>query len=146
MMTFEKSESIINLAQALAHFHSLAPKIAKSSQGYGYKYASLSTIDEAIKSPLLESGLVLSQFPSGDNCLVSILMHTESGEWMQCEYHMQPTKNDPQGFGSVITYMRRYAKGAILSLDIDEDTDASEHQVEKVVNAPKRNVQEPDFI
>jgi hypothetical protein len=51
-------------------------------------------------------------------------MHV-SGEWMSESYEMQPTKHDPQGAGSVITYQRRYALGAILGLNIDEDDDAN---------------------
>ena len=38
---------------------------------------------------------------------------------------MRPTKNDPQGLGSVITYQRRYALGAILGLNIDDDDDGN---------------------
>ena len=38
---------------------------------------------------------------------------------------MHPTKNTPQDLGSAITYQRRYAVGAILSLNIDEDDDGN---------------------
>ena len=38
---------------------------------------------------------------------------------------MRPSKNDPQGVGSCITYQRRYAIGAILCLNIDDDDDAN---------------------
>ena len=47
---------------------------------------------------------------------------------------MKPTKPGPQELGSVITYQRRYALGAILCLNIDEDDDgnkASEPPKEK---------------
>jgi hypothetical protein len=39
---------------------------------------------------------------------------------------MTPSKNDPQGLGSAITYQRRYALGAILNLNIDEDDDGNQ--------------------
>ena len=52
-------------------------------------------------------------------------MHS-SGEYIGETYVMTPTKNDPQGLGSAITYQRRYALGAILSLNIDEDDDGNE--------------------
>jgi hypothetical protein len=67
----------------------------------------------------------VSQFPVGENELDTILIHTESGEWISGRYRMTPAKNDPQGQGSVITYQRRYALGAILSLNIDEDDDGN---------------------
>ena len=38
---------------------------------------------------------------------------------------MRPSKNDPQGVGSCIAYQRRYAIGAILCLNIDDDDDAN---------------------
>jgi len=59
-----------------------------------------------------------------------MIIHT-SGEWIKSSYEMKPTKNDPQGLGSAITYQRRYALGAVLSLNIDDDDDgnkASEKQ------------------
>ena len=53
-----------------------------------------------------------------------MLMHT-SGEWLAESYFMKPSKDDPQGAGSVITYQRRYALGAILGLNIDVDDDGN---------------------
>ena len=38
---------------------------------------------------------------------------------------MTPSKNDPQGLGSAITYQRRYALGAILGLNIEDDDDGN---------------------
>ena len=52
-------------------------------------------------------------------------MHGESGEYMQTDYFMNPTKNDPQAQGSVISYMRRYALAAVLGLNLDNDDDAN---------------------
>jgi hypothetical protein len=51
-------------------------------------------------------------------------MH-KSGEWLGSHFTMKPMKNDPQGIGSCITYMRRYALAAILGLNIDEDDDGN---------------------
>lgn len=39
--------------------------------------------------------------------------------------NIQPVKNDPQAVGSAITYMRRYALGAILGLNIEDDDDGN---------------------
>jgi hypothetical protein len=136
MIEFQKSDSIQEIASALVNFRSIVPKVVKNRNGFNYRYADLSAVEAAIKKPLEDCGLAVTQFPSGENCLVTLLMHT-SGEWMMCEYHMEPAKKDPQSFGSVITYMRRYALGAVLGLDIDEDDDA-EAVSEKEVAAPKR--------
>lgn len=121
-----KSESLKAISKALISFHQKISKIAKDSKNpfFKSKYASLSTILDAIETPLCESGLSICQFPTGQNGLTSVLMH-ESGEWISAEYEMKPVKDDPQGRGSCITYQRRYALAAILSLNIDEDDDGN---------------------
>lgn len=123
----EKSESIKELATALCKFQGAVEKIKKSETNpfFKSKYADLSSILDVIRTPLSENGLSFVQFPKGDHELETMLMHT-SGEWMAETYTMTPTKNDPQGLGSVITYQRRYALGAILGLNIDVDDDTNE--------------------
>ena len=120
------SESIKTISEALIGFHKEVAKIPKDSSNpfFKSKYASLSAILDAIDTPLLNNGLVLVQFPSGENGLTSRLCH-KSGEWMEDTYVMRPSKDDPQGRGSAMTYQRRYAIGAILSLNIDDDDDGN---------------------
>jgi len=123
----EKSQSIKNLAAALILFHVKVETVKKDSNNpfFKSKYASLSNILDVIHDPLQESGLIFSQLPTDANGLTTILMHAESGEFIQATYEMQPTKNDPQGRGSAITYQRRYALAAILGLNIDDDDDGN---------------------
>lgn len=123
----EKSQSIVHIAKALCDFHSKMGKIGKDATNpfFNSKYATLSNILEAIKTPLLESGLSFTQFPTGQNGLTTVLMHAESGEYMQTDYFMNPSKTDPQAQGSAISYMRRYALAAVLGLNIDDDDDAN---------------------
>lgn len=126
-MSLEKSQSITGLSKALITFHLKVEKIKKDAKNPFFKstYASLSNILEAINSPLIEAGLTFVQFPSGENGLTTILIHGETGEFIQSTYEMKPVKDDPQGRGSVITYQRRYALAAVLGLNIDEDDDAN---------------------
>ncbi len=122
-----KSESIKALATALQLFQVKVGKIKKDAKNPFFKstYASLSNILDAIADPLAESGLAFSQLPEGDNGLTTILIHSESGEFIESTYMMKPVKDDPQGRGSVITYQRRYALASILGLNIDEDDDGN---------------------
>jgi hypothetical protein len=122
----EKSESIKELATALCKFQGAVEKIKKSELNpfFKSKYADLSSILDVIRTPLSENGLSFVQFPKAEYELETMLMHT-SGEWMSETYKMTPVKNDPQGMGSVITYQRRYALGAILGLNIDIDDDGN---------------------
>ena len=122
----EKSESIKSLANALCNFQGAVEKIKKSEVNpfFKSKYADLSAILDVIRQPLTDNGLSFVQFPKGKYGLETMLMHN-SGEWMYESYEMEPTKKDPQGAGSVITYQRRYALGAILGLNIDVDDDGN---------------------
>jgi len=122
----EKSESIKELATALCKFQGSVEKIKKTATNpfFKSKYANLADILDVIREPLFDAGLSFVQFPKGKHELETMLMHI-SGEWMSDTYEMTPTKNDPQGLGSVITYQRRYALGAVLGLNIDEDDDGN---------------------
>lgn len=126
----EKSTEIKNLATALCEFQSAVETIKKGETNpfFKSKYASLNDILNVIRQPLADNGLSFVQFPKGKYGLDTMLMHT-SGEWLSESYEMEPTKHDPQGAGSVITYQRRYALGAILGLNIDEDDDANKASV-----------------
>lgn len=137
----EKSQSIKNLAGALLAFQLKADKINKDANNpfFKSKYASLSHILESIQIPLAESGLAYTQFPTGDYGLTTILIHPESGEYIQAEYSMKPTKDDPQGRGSSITYQRRYGLVSILGLNVDDDDDANEASKQTEKKAPTAN-------
>jgi len=129
-----KSPEIKELAKALATFHAQVGKVKKEAQNpfFKSKYASLSNILDVIAEPLQKAGLVFSQFPDEFE-LTTILIHTESGQYLEASYAMPVAKeNDPQAVGSAISYARRYAIGAILCLNIDEDDDA-----EKAMNRTK---------
>lgn len=123
----ETSPTIGAIASALIKFHKEVGIVKKSETNpfFKSKYANLSAIITVIDEPLEKAGLAYTQFPTGQNELTTLLMHAESGEWIKGAFTMTPTKNDPQGQGSVITYQRRYALGAILGLNIDEDDDGN---------------------
>ena len=129
-----KSESIKEISKAIIAFHSKVPKIKKEATNPFFKnrYASLSNILEVVSVPLNECGLAILQLPAGLNQLETILLH-ESGEFISEVYEMKPAKQDPQGQGSAITYQRRYALGAILSLNIDADDDGNKSSKPKNV-------------
>jgi hypothetical protein len=109
----------------LVKFQASVSKVAKEANNpfFKSKYASLANILDTIQKPLSESGLAISQFPDA-NALTTIILHADSGEWMESSYVMPVAKqNDPQAMGSAMTYARRYALGSILNLNIDDDDD-----------------------
>ena len=141
------STELNEIAAALVGFHKAMGKVKKEAANpfFKSKYASLPNILDAIREPLILNNLAVVQFPTGENELTTILMHT-SGQFMQSSYLMRPVKNDPQGVGSCITYQRRYAVGAILSLSIDEDDDgnAASTPAKKVEVAKAKPVLAPE--
>ena len=128
-------------------FHAEMGKILKEDTNpfFKSKYATLSTILSAIKEPLKTAGLAFTQLPSGENQLTTLLIHPDSGEWIESSFTMTPSKNDPQGQGIVITYQRRYALGAVLGLNIDEDDDGNRASGRKPTRAKFANDEEVDL-
>jgi hypothetical protein len=127
------SESITNIAVALHKFHGLMGKVGKDATNphFKNKYASLSNIIEATTPHLNAVGLSIIQLPC-ESGLETMLLHT-SGEYIS-SVSLTPCKDasNPQALGSALTYARRYALGAVLSLNIDEDDDAQRATVAPV--------------
>lgn len=125
-----KSESIKNLALALNKVQSKLTFAKKDSKNPFFKsnYADLESVWDACRDLLGENGLSVSQFPGtyidGEMSLTTILMH-QSGEFIEQEMSLPVTKTDPQGAGSAITYMRRYALAAIIGV-VQADDDGNE--------------------
>lgn len=55
--------------------------------------------------------------------LVTKLTHAESGQWQSSLMVMPLPKADPQGYGSAMTYFRRYALSALIGIVTEEDDD-----------------------
>ena len=95
------------------------------------KYADLPAVIEAVKPALNKAGIVFTQTPSpsdqGALSLTTRLLH-ESGEWIQDTATVPLPKSDPQGYGSAMTYARRYALASICGLfQDDDDGNAASH-------------------
>ena len=134
----EKSEKINNLTKSLLQFHKEIGKIAKTSTNpfFKSKYADLPSILDAINEPLQNAGLVIISIPDNDG-LTTLLLHSESGEYISANAIMKPIKNDPQSIGSAITYQRRYSIGSILNLNIDNDDDGNKASIKAEQQQPK---------
>jgi hypothetical protein len=124
------SESIDKLASALLKAQQAIRFAAKDSKNPHFKnsYADLESVIDAIKAPLNDNGIVFLQSPSpsddGKLHLTTRLMH-ESGQWMEDTAVAPMPKQDPQGFGSTLTYLRRYSLSAMTGLyQADDDGNA----------------------
>lgn len=131
-----KSETIGKIAEALALAQSTFPAIpktvkvdftSKTGTRVKYSYAELADILEAIRKPLSDNKLAVSQFitttQEGQISIETLLAHA-SGEWLSSVYTIVGKPADPQGMGSLISYGRRYAVGAIVNIATETDDDA----------------------
>ena len=140
-----RSESISHLAVALVKFNAEISKVAKDANNpfFKNKYATLDNIIDEARPVLTKNGLSILQLPAGDgeHAIIKTLLLHESGEWIESEpLLMKPVKNDPQAYGSCITYMRRYSLTSFLSLNTGEDDDgnqASQPKPQMKPNVPK---------
>ena len=125
----ENMETIKNLAKALVKATAQIEGATKDSTNphFRNKYADLASVTDAIKKPLNENGLTYSQIIhrlDGGVGVETLIIH-ESGETMSNGITFVPApKNDPHGYGSALTYARRYSLSACFGV-IQEDDDAN---------------------
>jgi len=88
------------------------------------KYADLSACVEAVIDALNSNGIALMQQTSEDNTGVTVetvFLH-ESGETLTSgKLHVPASKQDPQGYGSALTYARRYSLMASCGIAPEDD-------------------------
>lgn len=126
------SETTTSLFKAMIAAAPEISSIGKSKQAYGYKYATLDSLIDMLRSVLPKHGLWYVQMPTRQNgvsTLTTRVIH-DSGEWIEDTIEMTDTElqgkaNDTQRVGASITYYRRYALSAIFGVSADEDVDGN---------------------
>jgi hypothetical protein len=122
----EKSESISALAASLvtAQTNIKGALKDKTNPYFDSVYADLSSVMTACKDALNAEGIAIVQTPlPGDNgklVLQTVLVH-KSGEWIGGTISMPLSKQDPQGYGSAMTYARRYGLSAMVGVCPEDD-------------------------
>ena len=129
-----QSENTIDIDAALAKAQGTmeAAKLNKivNFSGRTYKYADLCAVIEAIRKPLADNNLALTQtteIREGGFVLVTTLRHGGSGQWIASE-HPLPLAGKPQDLGSAMTYAKRYSITSLLCIAADEDDDGEAAQ------------------
>ncbi len=139
-----KSESITNLLKALSLTQQEISDATKNATNPHFKkeYADLSSVLEEIRSASAKHGISFTQYPYAENGTqyVGTIVGHSSGEYI--EY--QPisaliTKQDPQGLGILITYLRRYSIAAIFGIaQKDDDANSISGKPEQQTTAKKQ--------
>jgi len=130
--TLEMSPTIGKIAEALAKAQAVMGPAIKDKEGiipgkdgragYRYGYATLAACFEALQ-PIYDNGIAVTQIPlpcANGVCVATLLIHS-SGEWLRGELWMPATKQDAQGYGSALTYARRYGLSLLTGLASDDD-------------------------
>jgi hypothetical protein len=128
-----EEELLVNASQTIAALAASMAKAQASIEGatkdktnphFRSNYADLSSVVAAIKQPLADNGLWYTQVMHDAEAAAkveTIIVHS-SGEWLSCGVLSVPVvKNDAQGYGSALTYARRYSLSAAFGVAPEDD-------------------------
>lgn len=131
------------LLKSLVEFNKQVKPIIKGADNpfYKSKYATLDTIQQTIRQPLIDNGLVLIQsnvMSEGQLLVETRVWHSESGESMASIFPIIVNKQSAQDYGSAVSYAKRYSLSGLLNLIIEnEDDDGNEASDEVTIIAEK---------
>lgn len=109
----------------------------KVNPAFRSKYADLSACLDAVDDALLNHGIAMIQetFEDSTGVTVETVFIHESGESLRCgKLHVPASKQDPQGYGSALSYCRRYSLMAACGIAQEDDDGQA---------ASKASVQQP---
>lgn len=125
-----RSESIAKLAPALLQAQKNMTNATKDTKNpfFKSKYADLNSVREAVTPALHAAGISILQlnvYEEGKTFVRTTLLH-ESGEYICSDIEVIAKEaNNPQAYGSAISYARRYGLSSMLSVGASDD-DAQE--------------------
>lgn len=120
------SEQINELAVALAKAQGAIEGAAKGKENphFRSKYADLSSVWEACRAALACNGLSVVQMTDTsdkDEVIVDTRILHASGQWIEGRLVLPVSKTDAQGYGSALTYARRYGLAAAVGVAPEDD-------------------------
>jgi len=137
----------------------IAPALIKAKKEFGpalkssnnphfrSKYADLGACLEAVDEALLNNGIALIQetFLDETGVTVETVFIHESGEILRGgKLHVPASKHDPQGYGSALTYARRYSLQAACGIAPEDDDGNAASQVGKQSKSPATNTKQQE--
>lgn len=96
----------------------------KTNPAFRSKYADLGACLEAVEDALLSNGIAMIQqtFEDPTGVTVETVFLHESGEELRGgKLHVPASKQDPQGYGSALTYARRYSLMTACGIAAEDD-------------------------
>jgi hypothetical protein len=124
-----KSEQINELAKALAvaqgEMHN--PAFDAKNPHFRSAYASLASVRNTVLPVLSKHGLSIIQMPvnvEGNPAVSTMLLHA-SGQFVEDTFTLPADKQNAHGYGSALTYLRRYSLMAVAGVVGDDDDDGN---------------------
>lgn len=126
----EKKDLFMAISKAQGEFTTVCKNAVNPH--FKSKFAPLDTIIEMIRPILAKYELSVMQFTdiAESGIIVETVIAHSSGQHISGLLAMPAVKQDPQGYGSALTYGRRYGLAAALGIVSDEDTDGNGSQKE----------------
>jgi hypothetical protein len=138
----ETSPTTAKLDAALAKAQGEISAAIKDSPNPAFKtkYADLSAVMEAIRPALARNAISVTQWPihSADDRVHMVTRIAHDGEWMRATFSMPVQKKDAHGYGSIVTYLRRYCIASCFGVisDVDDDGNAASGRATSAPPAP----------
>lgn len=124
MTAQQKIEASLSSAMAAAFAEIEAATKTANNPHFKSKYADLGAVIDAVKPPLIKHGLFFTQrcHPCDNGVSVETVLHHASGQDMSLGTLFVPAnKQDAQGFGSALTYARRYGLMTAFGVPAEDD-------------------------
>jgi hypothetical protein len=147
MATAPKSSLASAMADAFAEFEAAAK--AANNPHFKSKYADLPAVMDAIKPALVKNRLFFTQAThemDGGVCIETVVHH-ESGEHMSFGRLFVPaSKQDAHGYGSALTYARRYSLMTAFGIPAeDDDGNAAAKSINGNAKAPTGKIDDAQY-
>jgi len=119
------------LAKALVKAQAAMNHAAKDSKNPHFKsaYSSLASVIDAVRPHLSANGLAIVQKThDAENgvCVETVLIHESGQEMSFGKLFVPASKQDSQGFGSALSYAKRYSiQASMLIASVDDDGEAA---------------------
>lgn len=126
----EITENIDKLASGMALFRQQLkqPELDAKNPFFKNDYLTLKGVEAAVDPALKDTGLSYIQLvytAEGSSAVKTMVMHSSGQRIVTDPLILRPTKNDPQGQGSAITYAKRYQLMALFGVVGDKDDDGN---------------------
>jgi hypothetical protein len=134
-----------NIASALVKAQKAFGPALKSSTNphFKSKYADLAACVEAVIDGLNTNGIYLAQVCHESESGVTVetkLIHESGEEFSAGKLHVPASKQDPQGYGSALTYARRYSLMAACGIAPEDDDGNSAARKADATPVPNRTM------